>query len=61
LKDSVRAALETYSVSVMKTRALDSVSRKKFCSEIHSEHTNAQGGQNVEFFGVKPGDRYSDH
>jgi len=45
----------------MKTRPLDSVSGNKFCSEIHSEHTNAQGGQNVELFGVKPGGRYSDH
>jgi len=45
----------------MKTRPLDSVSGNKVCYDFLSEHTNAQDGQNVEFFGVKPDGRYSDH
>jgi hypothetical protein len=42
----------------MKTRSLDVVSGNKVCSEIHPEYTNAQGGQDVELFGVQPGGRY---
>jgi hypothetical protein len=31
------------------------------CSEIHTEHINTLGGQNVEFVSVKPGGTYSNH
>jgi hypothetical protein len=29
------------------------------CYEIHAEHVNAPCEQNLEFFNVKPGDKYS--
>jgi hypothetical protein len=31
------------------------------CSQIHTKHINALGGQNVEFVNVKTGGAYSDH
>jgi hypothetical protein len=31
------------------------------CSEIHTKHTNALRGQNVEFLNVMPGGTNSDH
>jgi hypothetical protein len=30
------------------------------CSEIHTEHVNTMGGQEVEFVKVKPSGTYSD-
>jgi hypothetical protein len=31
------------------------------CSQIHPKHINTLCGQNVEFFNVKPGGKYSNH
>jgi hypothetical protein len=55
-KDSIHAAEETHSISVIQTNLL-MLYREiiAVCSEIHTKHINKLCGQNTEFLNVKPG------
>jgi hypothetical protein len=55
-KDSVRTSQKTHCLVYKQNQSVHAVWGKiAVCSEIHTKHTNALCGQNVQFFNVKPG------